>query len=79
MVALNDFTPLQGGEPIEVDGTVVGAVGVSGATSADMDEQIALAGPLPPAAASAAAPAAAPAADLSRRVGGRPGPGLPRH
>jgi glc operon protein GlcG len=68
MVALNDFTPLQGGEPIEVDGTVVGAVGVSGATSADMDEQIALAGALPPAADSS---------DSSRRVGGRPG--LPRH
>jgi uncharacterized protein GlcG (DUF336 family) len=44
MVALNDFTPLQGGEPIVVDGQLVGAVGVSGATSADADEQIALAG-----------------------------------
>ena len=37
MVALNDFTPLQGGEPIVVDGQTVGAVGVSGATSADAD------------------------------------------
>jgi glc operon protein GlcG len=44
MVALSDFTPLQGGEPIVVDGQIVGAVGVSGATSADADEQIALAG-----------------------------------
>ena len=44
MVALSDFTPLQGGEPITVDGQIVGAVGVSGATSADADEQIALAG-----------------------------------
>jgi glc operon protein GlcG len=65
MVALTDFTPLQGGEPIAVDGTVVGAVGVSGATSADMDEQIALAGALPS------------AADSSGRAGDRPG--LPHH
>src|SRR6185312_15448728 len=34
MVALNDFTPLQGGVPIAVDGQVVGGVGVSGAASA---------------------------------------------
>src|SRR5215203_586374 len=34
MVALNDFTPLQGGIPIVVDGEVVGGVGVSGAASA---------------------------------------------
>ena len=44
MVALNDFTPLQGGEPIVVDGQVVGAVGVSGAASAARDTEIALAG-----------------------------------
>jgi uncharacterized protein GlcG (DUF336 family)/mannose-6-phosphate isomerase-like protein (cupin superfamily) len=44
MVALNDFTPLIGGVPIVVEGQVVGAVGVSGAASADQDEQIALAG-----------------------------------
>ena len=30
MIALNDFTPLQGGVPIAVDGEIVGAVGVSG-------------------------------------------------
>ena len=44
MVALNDFTPLQGGVPIEVDGQIVGAVGVSGASSAQQDEELALAG-----------------------------------
>jgi uncharacterized protein GlcG (DUF336 family) len=36
--------PLQGGEPIEVDGQVIGAVGVSGATSADEDRELALIG-----------------------------------
>lgn len=44
MVALNDFTPLQGGVPIEVDGQVVGAIGVSGAASAQQDEELAIAG-----------------------------------
>lgn len=44
MLALNDFTPLQGGVPIEVDGQIVGAVGVSGASSAQQDEELALAG-----------------------------------
>jgi glc operon protein GlcG len=44
MVALNDFTPLQGGVPITVDDHVVGAIGVSGAASAQRDEEIALAG-----------------------------------
>ncbi|MGY1672672.1 heme-binding protein [Geodermatophilus sp. SYSU D00710] len=33
--------PLQGGMPIEVDGHVVGAVGVSGASSADEDQELA--------------------------------------
>ena len=33
--------PLQGGVPIEVDGHVIGAVGVSGATSADEDNELA--------------------------------------
>jgi glc operon protein GlcG len=42
MVALPDFTPLQGGVPITVDGQMVGAVGVSGAASAQQDEEIAL-------------------------------------
>lgn len=44
MVALNDFTPLQGGVPIEMDGQIVGAVGVSGAASAQQDEELAIAG-----------------------------------
>jgi glc operon protein GlcG len=44
MVALNDFTPLQGGVPIMVDSQIVGAVGVSGATSADEDQALAVAG-----------------------------------
>lgn len=35
--------PLQGGVPIIVDGVVVGAVGVSGAASADQDNEIAIA------------------------------------
>jgi len=44
MVALNDFTPLQGGVPIEMNGQIVGAVGVSGAASAPQDEELAIAG-----------------------------------
>jgi len=44
MVALPDFTPLQGGVPILVDGQVVGGVGVSGASSAQQDEELAMAG-----------------------------------
>ncbi len=44
MVALSDFTPLQGGVPIVVDGQIVGAVGVSGAASAKQDEELAIAG-----------------------------------
>ena len=42
MVALNDFTPLQGGVPIVVDGQIVGAVGVSGAATAQQDEELAM-------------------------------------
>jgi len=37
------FTPLQGGVPTIVDGQVIGAVGVSGAASAQQDEDIAIA------------------------------------
>ena len=44
MVALPDFTPLQGGVPIVIDGQVVGGVGVSGAASAQQDEELAMAG-----------------------------------
>jgi glc operon protein GlcG len=36
--------PLQGGEPIMVDGQIVGAIGVSGAASAVRDQVIAAAG-----------------------------------
>ena len=41
LVAVSAMTPLQGGVPIIVDGQVVGAVGVSGAASAQQDEDIA--------------------------------------
>lgn len=44
MAALNDFTPLIGGIPITVDGQIVGGVGVSGAASAQQDEELAIAG-----------------------------------
>ncbi|HRJ90246.1 MAG TPA: heme-binding protein [Pyrinomonadaceae bacterium] len=44
MVALPDFTPLQGGVPITVDGQIIGGVGVSGAASAQQDEELAMAG-----------------------------------
>lgn len=37
-------TFLQGGIPIIVDGQVIGAIGVSGASSAQQDEEIAIAG-----------------------------------
>ena len=44
MIALPDFTPLQGGVPIVVGDEVVGGIGVSGAASAQEDEELALAG-----------------------------------
>ena len=46
MVTLPDslFTPLQGGIPILVDGQIVAGVGVSGASSAQQDEELAMAG-----------------------------------
>lgn len=44
MTALPDFTPLQGGVPILHEGQVVGAIGVSGAKSAQQDEDVAKAG-----------------------------------
>ena len=44
MTALENFTPLIGGIPIIVDGQIVGGVGVSGAATADQDEQLAFAG-----------------------------------
>ncbi|OQW70573.1 MAG: hypothetical protein BVN34_00885 [Proteobacteria bacterium ST_bin12] len=44
MTALPDslFTPLQGGIPITIDDQIVGAVGVSGAASAQQDEDLAI-------------------------------------
>src|SRR6516162_7944122 len=44
MTALENFTPLIGGIPLVVDGQIVGGVGVSGAATADQDEQVAIAG-----------------------------------
>ena len=44
MTALPDFTPLQGGVPVIHEGQVIGAVGVSGAKSAQQDEEVAKAG-----------------------------------
>ncbi len=44
MTAVDGFTPLIGGIPIVADGQVVGGIGVSGAASANQDEELALAG-----------------------------------
>lgn len=44
LVGVNALTPLQGGIPIERDGAVIGAIGVSGAHTQGEDEEIALAG-----------------------------------
>jgi glc operon protein GlcG len=55
MTTLNDFTPLQGGIPIIVDGQIIGAVGVSGAASAQQDEELVIAGASALATASAQA------------------------
>lgn len=44
MVAIDDFTPLQGGVPIESEGAIVGAIGVSGAANQQQDEAVAKAG-----------------------------------
>ena len=43
LLALKDITPLEGGLPLVVNGTIVGAIGVSGALSAQ-DAQVAKAG-----------------------------------
>jgi len=64
MVALSDFTPLQGGIPLMVGEEVVGGIGVSGAASAQQDEEIALAG----AAAAKMLKLGAAATELSRQV-----------
>src|SRR5947199_8290165 len=65
MTALDGFTPLIGGIPIVIDGQVVGDVGVSGAASANQDEELALAG--------AAAFAVAGRAEAGRREDNQPG------
>jgi uncharacterized protein GlcG (DUF336 family)/mannose-6-phosphate isomerase-like protein (cupin superfamily) len=44
VAAVTWFTPLQGGIPITVGGEIVGGIGVSGASSAQQDEEIAIAG-----------------------------------
>ncbi len=46
MAALPDsfFTPLQGGIPVVLDAQIIGGVGVSGASSAAQDEELAIAG-----------------------------------
>jgi glc operon protein GlcG len=44
VAAVTWFTPLQGGIPITIDGEIVGGIGVSGASSAQQDEEIAIAG-----------------------------------
>ena len=44
VAAVTAFTPLQGGIPIMAGKEVVGAIGVSGAASAQQDEEIAIAG-----------------------------------
>lgn len=44
LIAMPDFTPLQGGVPIEYEGQIIGAIGVSGATNAQQDQEIATAG-----------------------------------
>jgi glc operon protein GlcG len=44
VTAVTPFTPLQGGIPIMLGKQIVGAIGVSGAASAQQDEEIAIAG-----------------------------------
>ena len=44
MTALPDFTPWPGGAPIVQEGRIIGAIGCSGAKSAQQDEEAAKAG-----------------------------------
>jgi glc operon protein GlcG len=44
VAAVTWFTPLQGGVPIAAAGQIVGGIGVSGASSAQQDEEVAIAG-----------------------------------
>ena len=59
LVAVSAMTPLQGGVPITIDGQVVGAIGVSGASTAQQDEEFAILGAAAVTAAMANAPATA--------------------
>lgn len=63
MTALQDFTPLQGGVPVVIGGEVVGGVGVSGAASAQQDEELAIVGA---AAVTDMSPSPAPMGDMMR-------------
>jgi uncharacterized protein GlcG (DUF336 family)/mannose-6-phosphate isomerase-like protein (cupin superfamily) len=65
MTAVDGFTPLIGGIPIIIGGEVVGGIGVSGAASANQDEELALAG--------AAAIAVAGRGEAGIREGNQPG------
>jgi glc operon protein GlcG len=65
MTAVDGFTPLIGGIPIIIGGDVVGGIGVSGAASANQDEELALAG--------ANAVAVAGRAEAGIREGNQPG------
>jgi glc operon protein GlcG len=56
LVGVGEMTPLQGGVPIEHDGQVIGAIGVSGAHTQVEDEEIALAGAAGVASLAPAAP-----------------------
>src|SRR5216117_668937 len=69
MTAVDGFTPLIGGIPIIVGGEVVGGIGVSGAASANQDEELALAG--------ANAFAVAGRAETGGSEGNQPGPTPP--
>jgi len=69
VAAVTWFTPLQGGVPIIAAGQIVGGIGVSGASSAQQDEEVAMAGA---AAIDANLPAARPTGatiDLASDVG----------
>jgi glc operon protein GlcG len=70
MTAVDGFTPLIGGIPIIVDGQVVGGIGVSGAASANQDEELALAGAAAFSESTKADPSSKTA--LASEVGGTP-------
>src|SRR5262249_21613797 len=63
------ITPFQGGVPILVDGQVIGAVGVSGAASAQQDDEIATA-----AASALSTPGGSSSSDRAPAASGFPAP-----